>query len=124
MWWWAVDRFYRLSRASSNRHALVPYCIGAGIGAAYAASVLGSEMPSIARLPLGAAIYLANPERTAPPPKRLAILPCVWLPEALKKAPRWRSSRSGRRMAGLPSRAAPVVWHPSRSRIIACHLPS
>lgn len=65
--WWAVDRFYRLSRASSDRHALVPYCIGAGIGAAYAALVVSSETPSIARLPLGAAIYLANPERTAAP---------------------------------------------------------
>ncbi len=65
--WWAVDRFYRLSRASSRRQAIAPYCIGAGIGAAYAAFVLSSEAPSIARLPLGAAIYLANPERTAAP---------------------------------------------------------
>jgi hypothetical protein len=65
--WWAVDRFYTLSRASSKRHAIVPYCIGAGIGSAYAAFILRNNTPSIARVPLGAAIYLASPEETAAP---------------------------------------------------------
>lgn len=67
--WWAVDRLYRLSRESSSRHALIPYCVGAGIGAGYGIFVLRRHHPPIARVPLGAAVYLANPEHTAAPPK-------------------------------------------------------
>jgi len=67
--WWAIDRFYRLARASSSSHALVPYCIGAGLGVAYGGLVLQRNPPAIARVPLGAAVYLADPERTAGPPK-------------------------------------------------------
>lgn len=64
--WWAVNRFYRMARASSSRHALVPYCIGAGAGAAYGALVLSrKKAPRIARVPLSAAVYLARPEETA-----------------------------------------------------------
>lgn len=66
--WWAVDRFYRMARASSRRHALLPYCVGAGLGAAYGGLLIaGSRSPRIARVPLGAAIYLARPDRTALP---------------------------------------------------------
>jgi hypothetical protein len=67
--WWAVDRFYRMARVSSSSQALVPYCVGAGLGVAYGELVLRRHPPAIARVPLGAAIYLANPERTAGPPK-------------------------------------------------------
>jgi hypothetical protein len=67
--WWAIDRFYRLARASSSGHELLPYCVGAGIGAAYGSLVLARHPLPIARVPLGAAVYLADPERTAAPPK-------------------------------------------------------
>ncbi len=67
--WWAINRFYRLARASSSSHALVPYCVGAGLGAAYGGFVVGRHPRPIARVPLGAAVYLADPERTAAPPK-------------------------------------------------------
>ena len=63
--WWAVDRLYRMAR--SNRHNLVPYCAGAALGAAYGGFVLRGNPPAIARVPLGAAVYLADPEKTAPP---------------------------------------------------------
>src|SRR5689334_2516946 len=65
--WWAVDRLYRMARSSSNRHALIPYCVGAALGAAYGGFVLSRNPPAIARVPLGAAVYLADPEKTAPP---------------------------------------------------------
>jgi hypothetical protein len=65
--WWAIDRFYRLARASSSSHGLVPYCLGAGAGVTYGALVLARHPRPIARVPLGAAVYLANPERTALP---------------------------------------------------------
>jgi len=66
--WWAVDRFYKMARASSSRHALVPYCVGAGIGGAYGAFLLSrKQTPRIARVPLGAAVYLARPEEAAAP---------------------------------------------------------
>ncbi len=65
--WWAVDRFYRMARASSSSHALVPYGVGAGLGAAYGILVLGRKPPAIARVPLGAAVYLGDPARTAAP---------------------------------------------------------
>jgi hypothetical protein len=67
--WWAVDRFYRLARASSSRQALIPYCVGAGAGAAYGGLVIGHNRRAITRVPLGAAVYLADPEHTAAPPK-------------------------------------------------------
>jgi hypothetical protein len=66
--WWAIDRFYRLARTSSSRHALAPYCIGAALGAAYGGFVVGRGHSAVARVPLGAAVYLADPERTAAPP--------------------------------------------------------
>jgi hypothetical protein len=64
---WAVDRFYRLARETSSRHALAPYCAGAVAGAAYGAFVLGRPSNAIARVPVGAAVLLAEPERTAAP---------------------------------------------------------
>jgi hypothetical protein len=67
--WWAVDRCYRLARASSSSDALVPYCVGAAVGAAYGQFVIGRQKRAITRVPLGAALYLADPERTAAPPK-------------------------------------------------------
>lgn len=67
--WWAVDRFYRLARASSIGRASVPYWIGAGIGAGYGATVIRGKRTPLARVPLGAAVYLADPEKTAAPPK-------------------------------------------------------
>ncbi len=67
--WWAVDRFYRLARGSSTRHDLAPYCAGAAAGAAYGWLVLRHNPHAVARVPLGAALYLADPERTAAPPK-------------------------------------------------------
>jgi len=67
--WWAIDRFYRLARANSSGEALVPYLVGAGIGAAYGGFVLRRNHRAIARVPLGAAVYLADPEHTAAPPK-------------------------------------------------------
>ena len=66
--WWAVNRFYRMARASSRRHALIPYWAGAGAGAAYGVLVLSRKhTPQIARVPLSAAVYLARPEETAHP---------------------------------------------------------
>jgi hypothetical protein len=73
--WWAVDRFYRLARASSSGRALVPYCIGAAIGVAYGAFVVRPTRHPVLRVPLGAAVYLADPERTAAPPKGGSDMP-------------------------------------------------
>ena len=67
--WWAVDRFYRLARKSSQQHSFAPYLAGAGLGVVYGVLVLGKHPPAIARVPLGAAMYMADPERTAGPPK-------------------------------------------------------
>ncbi len=67
--WWAIDRFYRLARASTSTDALFPYLMGAGLGAAYGAFIVGRDRRPIVRAPLGAAVYLADPERTAAPPK-------------------------------------------------------
>ena len=64
---WAVARFYNLARETSSRHAFAPYCVGAIAGAAYGALVLGRSSNGIARLPVGAAVYLADPEHTAVP---------------------------------------------------------
>lgn len=65
--WWAMRRFYRLARASSSRHSLAPYCVGAGIGLAYGWLVLRGGHAAIAKVPLAAAVYLADPEHTAAP---------------------------------------------------------
>lgn len=65
--WWAVDRFYKLARASSTGKAFAPYCIGAAAGVAYGQFVVRRSRNPIARVPLGAAVYLAKPEETAPP---------------------------------------------------------
>ncbi|MBZ5586916.1 MAG: hypothetical protein LAQ30_32965 [Acidobacteriia bacterium] len=66
---WAVARFYRMARTSSRGQALAPYCIGAAMGASYGAFILSRDVPAVARVPLGAALYLGDPERTAAPPK-------------------------------------------------------
>jgi len=65
--WWSVDRFYRLARANSRTHAVIPYCAGAALGVTYGIAFLGNNAHSIARVPLAAAFYLAEPERTAAP---------------------------------------------------------
>jgi hypothetical protein len=65
--WWAIDRLYKLARDSSPTQALAPFCAGAAIGAGYGAFVLRGHPSPIARVPLGAAVYLAGPERTAAP---------------------------------------------------------
>ncbi|HLG97653.1 MAG TPA: hypothetical protein VKX49_15165 [Bryobacteraceae bacterium] len=67
--WWAMDRFYRLARKSASGETITPYCIGAAAGAAYGQFVVRRYHQPIARVPLGAAVYLANPEETAAPPK-------------------------------------------------------
>jgi len=67
--WWSVYRFYRMARDRSHRHATAPYCAGVGIGIAYGAFFLRHDARPIARVPLGAAMYLAAPERTAAPPQ-------------------------------------------------------
>ncbi len=66
---WAVGRFYEITKKNLRGHALTPYAIGAGVGAAYGAFVLSRNAPLIARVPLGAALYLGDPEHTAAPPK-------------------------------------------------------
>ncbi len=66
---WAVARFYKMALRSSRGQALAPYCIGAAIGATYGAYILTREVPAVARVPLGAALYLGDPEHTAAPPK-------------------------------------------------------
>jgi hypothetical protein len=66
---WAVNRFYDLARESSRSESIVPYIAGAALGAAYATVVHRRDVPLVARVPLGAAIWLGEPERTAAPPK-------------------------------------------------------
>lgn len=65
--WWAIDRFYNMARKSAAGKALVPYCIGTGAGLAYGQFVIRGSRNPIARVPLGAAVYLAKPNETAPP---------------------------------------------------------
>jgi len=65
--WWAIDRFYNMARARSSSRALIPFCVGAGLGLGYGGLVLQGHPRSIARVPLGAAVYLAGPEHTAAP---------------------------------------------------------
>lgn len=67
---WAVTRFYRLARRSSGAHPVLPYVVGAGIGAAYVAAIHGREVPVLARMPLGAALWLAAPEKAVAPSNR------------------------------------------------------
>ena len=64
---WAVTRFYRLARRSSGAHPILPYVAGAAMGAAYVAAIHGRDVPMLARVPLGAALWLAEPEKTAAP---------------------------------------------------------
>lgn len=66
---WAVNRFYRLAREGSQERSILPYLIGAGIGAAYATVIQRHDFPLFARVPLGAALWLGEPEKTAAPPK-------------------------------------------------------
>ena len=65
--WWAIDRFYQMARARSSSRALIPFCVGAGLGLGYGGLVLRRHPRPIARVPLGAAVYLAGPEGTASP---------------------------------------------------------
>lgn len=62
---WAAHRFYDLARESSRSKALIPYLVGAGVGAAYGTMILRREVPMLARVPLGAAIWLGEPEKSA-----------------------------------------------------------
>ncbi len=66
---WAVSRFYSLAKRSSHTHSMTPYLVGAGVGAVYAALIQRRSVPLLARVPLGAALYLGEPEKTAAPPK-------------------------------------------------------
>ena len=66
---WALHRFYRLTRRTSRNHPILPYMIGAGVGAAYVAATRGRDIPMLARMPLGAALWLAGPETTVSPRK-------------------------------------------------------
>jgi hypothetical protein len=75
--WWAMDRFYKLAKASSSHHSFIPYCIGAGMGAAYGGLVVKRYPRPIARVPLGAAVYLGDPDNTAIPSKRNLALRLV-----------------------------------------------
>ena len=59
---WAVTRFY-------GAHPILPYLAGAAVGATYVAAIHGRDLPMLARVPLGAALWLAEPEKTAAPPK-------------------------------------------------------
>jgi hypothetical protein len=72
---WAVHRFYNLARQSSQSHSLWPYAAGAAIGAAYATLVQRGTFPRLARVPLGAALWMGEPEKTAAPPKGGRDLP-------------------------------------------------
>jgi hypothetical protein len=58
--WWAMDRFYKLAKASLSRHSLIPYSIGAGMGAAYGGLVVKRYRRPITRVPLGAALRLVS----------------------------------------------------------------
>jgi hypothetical protein len=66
---WAVARFYRLARRNSRAHPILPFVIGAGIGAAYVAAIHGRDVPMLVRAPLAAALWLAEPAKAAAPPK-------------------------------------------------------
>ncbi len=66
---WAINRFFDLAARSTRADSLVPYVVGAGLGATYATYVHRRDVPLVARVPLGAAIWLGEPEKTAAPPK-------------------------------------------------------
>ncbi|HWR51537.1 MAG TPA: hypothetical protein VN428_10545 [Bryobacteraceae bacterium] len=66
---WAINRFYDLARESSRTESTWPYILGAGMGASYATFVHRRDVPLYARVPLGAAVWLGDPEKTAAPPK-------------------------------------------------------
>jgi|GEM_PF-1894436 hypothetical protein len=65
---WAFNRFYDMARESSEMHSMFPYLLGAGMGAAYATYVHRRPVPLVARVPLGAALWLGEPDETAAPP--------------------------------------------------------
>lgn len=67
---WAVNRFYDMARESSHTRSIFPYLLGAGVGAAYATYVHRWPVPLAARVPLGAALWLGEPDETAAPPSR------------------------------------------------------
>lgn len=65
---WAINRFYDMARESAATRSIVPYLVGAGVGAAYTTYVQRRPVPLVARVPLGAALWLGDPEETAAPP--------------------------------------------------------
>lgn len=65
---WALSRFYSLAKKSSVERSTLPYLVGVGVGAGYASWVLRGDAPMLARVPLGAAVWLGEPNRTAAPP--------------------------------------------------------
>jgi hypothetical protein len=66
---WAANRFYTLARESTRTNTVAPYLAGAGIGAAYGFLIQRRRFPMVTRVPLIAAIWLGEPERTAAPVK-------------------------------------------------------
>jgi hypothetical protein len=66
---WAANRFYNLARESARTDTVMPYLLGAGAGAAYGILIQRRQFPIIARVPLTAAIWLGEPEKTAAPVK-------------------------------------------------------
>lgn len=66
---WAAKRFYVLARESSRARSMAPFLAGAAAGGLYANVALRRDVPLLARVPLGAALYLGEPEKTAAPPK-------------------------------------------------------
>lgn len=98
----------------------MPYCVGAALGVTYGQFVVRRYRRPIARVPLGAAVYLANPEQTAGATER-------W-PQPVKKresdsAPRiQRPKENGRsRPAGLgtPDPASTAVANHSAAATTA-----
>jgi hypothetical protein len=66
---WAINRFYDMARESSQGRSMFPYLLGASIGATYATYVQRRPVPLVARVPLGAALWLGEPDETAAPPR-------------------------------------------------------
>ena len=62
-----MHRFYDMARESSRTHSIAPYLIGAGVGAGYAMWIQRRDVPLVARIPMGAAFWLGEPEKTAAP---------------------------------------------------------
>jgi hypothetical protein len=90
---WAAHRFYDMARESSHSENMTPYLIGAGIGVAYVMMLQRRRVPLVARVPLGAAIWLGEPEKTAAPmkggrsiPERARQMAMRMAAKSLKKA--------------------------------------